>query len=288
MDRFASLQVFVACVEDGSMSAAARRLEMSPAMAGKHLRALEDRLGAKLLARTTRRQKLTEVGRAYYDHARQILDQMRLADEGARAARGEARGVLRISAPVNYGSMVLAPVLADFLKAYTGVGVELILDDRYVDLVHEGFDVALRIGRLRSSELVARRLADYRMIICAAPDYLRRAGTPKTPEDLNRHDLLGFTAWTRRGGWALGRDEAPAARFIANNGQALRMAALQGFGLVMQPEALLAADVAAGRLVEVLPDCPPPPAPAHLVYPRDRYALPKLSLFVAFARERLG
>ncbi len=293
MDRLLSMAVFVATVDKGSLSAAAEVFNISPPMAGKHIRQLEERLGARLLTRTTRRQSLTEPGRLYLEQCRLILDQVQAAESGAAQLRSTAKGKLRINAPVSLGTVVLAPALTRFLELQPEVQVELILNDRVVDIIDEGFDLAFRIGKLTDSALVARRLGDYRVMICAAPAYLRRHGTPRHPDELSEHQCLGFTHWSKKGGWALGRSETPArgwpvSRFQSNNSLALRMAALEGFGIVMQHAAMLADDVAAGRLVELLPAYCPPPRQVHMVYPRDRQPLPKLSRFLEFALAEFG
>ena len=293
MDRFDSMAVFVATVDKGSLSAAAEVFGMSAPMAGKHIRHLEERMGARLLTRTTRRQSLTEIGQTYLDQCRLILEQVRAAESSTQALRNTARGKLRINAPVTFGSVMLAPVLTQFLDHNLEVQVELTLNDRVINLVDEGVDVAIRIGPLADSGLVARPLKPYGSIICAAPSYLQRAGTPRHPEDLVDHQCLGFTHWSRRGGWTLGRTDAPTrgwpvSRFQSNNGLALRMAALEGFGIVMQSTVMLGGDVAAGRLVEILQDYLPPPQPMHLVYPKDRQPVPKLSRFVDFVLTQFG
>ena len=293
MDRLLGMEVFVAVVESGSLTAAAAKLNLSGQMAGKHMRALEARLGAAVLTRTTRRQSLTELGRDYYERCKLILEEVRLAESSADALRAAPRGRLRITAPVSFGTNCLAPALVDYLAVYPDLSAEVILNDHVVDLVEDGFDIAVRVGDLPDSGLVARPLAPYEMVICAAPAYLARAGTPTTPQDLAHHECLGFTHWRHRGGWRLGqldadRGKTPASRFECNHGPALRMAALRGFGLVMQSRVLLAADIAEGRLVPVLEDAAPPPIPVHLVYPRNRQQLPKLRTFIDFALERFG
>lgn len=293
MDRLESMTVFVATVDKGSLSAAAEAFGISPPMAGKHIRHLEERLGARLLTRTTRRQSLTEIGRAYLDQCRLILEQVRAAESGAQVLRATPRGKLRINAPVSFGSVMLAPALTRFLDQNPEVQAELTLNDRVIDLVEEGVDVAIRVGPLADSSLVARPLKTYGVLICAAPAYLQRAGTPQHPEDLVDHQCLGFTNWSRRGGWTLGRTDTPprgwpVSRFQSNNGLALRMAALEGFGIVMQPSVMLAGDVAAGRLVALLHDHLPPPHPMHVVYPKDRQPVPKLSRFVDFMVAQFG
>lgn len=293
VDRLQSMAVFVATVDRGSLSAAAEVFNISPPMAGKHIRQLEERLGARLLTRTTRRQSLTEMGRVYLEQCRQILEQVQAAESGAAQLRSNAKGLLRINAPVSFGTVMLASALTRFLEQQPEVQVELILNDRVVNIVDEGFDVAFRIGVLTDSGLVARRLKDYGVMICAAPSYLHRYGTPQHPDELSEHQCLGFTHWSKKGGWALGRNEAPArgwpvSRFQSNNSLALRMAALEGFGIVMQHSVMLAGDVAEGRLVELLPNYCPPPRQVHLVYPRDRQPMPKLSRFIEFVLAEFG
>lgn len=291
MDRLLGMRIFVLAVDRGSFAAAARECRITAPMVGKHIRALEERLGSRLLARTTRRQNLTEVGRRYYERCRRILHEVDDAELEAHAARDTPRGMLRVSAPVSFGSMRLAPALGEFLDRHPAIEIELMLEDGIVDLVGGGYDAAFRIGTLPDSGLVARRLAPYRMSICAAPAYLKRMGIPRTLDDLSAHHCLGFTGWDRRGGWLLGRapslaQRLPPSRFRSNNGQALRAAALAGTGIVMQPEVLLADDLAAGRLTPLLAKYLRPPRPIHLVYLRDRTLTPKMKAFVEFIARR--
>lgn len=293
MDKLRSMEVFVAAVDSGSFTAAAEAFNISPVMVGKHIRALEERLGARLLTRTTRRQSLTEIGRQYCERCRQILADIRAAESGAEAMRATPRGTLKINAPLSFGTQRLAPAIADYLALYPEVSVDLNLNDRVIDLVEEGYDMAVRIGALHDSSLIARPLVPYRMLICASPDYLARAGVPATPADLAAHQCLDFMHWNKRLRWKLNdadgeESEVPASRFRSNNGQALRMAALRGHGIVMQAELLLGEDIAAGRLVPLLEDYLPAPRPIHLVYPRDRQPTPKLTTFIDFMLERFG
>lgn len=252
MDKLRSMEMFVAVVDAGSFTAAAEAFQISPVMVGKHIKYLEERLGARLLARTTRRQSLTEIGQQYAEQCRQILASIHAAERGAEAMRAAPRGKLKITAPVSFGSECIAPLMADYLDAYPEVSLELNLNDRMVDLVEEGFDAAIRIGALEDSGMVARPLRPYAMVICAAPAYLARHGTPRTPDDLARHECVDFMQWSRHMRWRLSGKEArhdgvtAESRFRSNNGQALRMAALHGFGIVMQAEILMAGDIAAG------------------------------------------
>jgi len=291
MDKLRSMEVFVTVVDSGSFTAAAEAFNISPVMVGKHIRALEERIGARLLVRTTRRQSLTEIGRQYSERCRQILADIKAAESGAEAMRATPRGTLKLSAPVSFGTHRLAPALADYLALHPEVSADLNLNDRVIDLVDEGCDAAVRIGTLDDSGLVARPLEPYRMIICASPEYLARAGVPRTPRDLATHQCLDFMHWNKHVRWKLNdahAAEVPASRFRSNNGQALRMAALRGHGIVMQTEILLADDIAAGRLVPLLEEYLPAPRPMHLVYPRDRLPTPKLTTFIEFMLERFG
>lgn len=292
MDRLLSMELFVAVVDKGSFTAAADAHRLSQPMVGKHIAALEARLGGKLLVRTTRRQQLTELGQHYYQRCRAILADLAAADDAAALLREQPRGVLRVNASVTFGTLRLAPLLAEFMARYPEVGVELELSDQLVDLVAEGYDAVFRIGHLADSGLVARRLKPYRMMIAASPAYLARRGRPETPEQLAEHDCLGFSRWRRDDGWdALARLHAaqiPSSRFQCNQGQALRQMALAGAGIVLQAETLLADDVAAERLVSLLDGYLPEAKPMHLLYPADRQPLPKLRVFVDFIIERLG
>jgi DNA-binding transcriptional LysR family regulator len=290
MDRLKSMEVFVAVVDAGSFTAAADHFGISAVMVGKHIRELEERLGARLLARTTRTQKLTEIGHHYADRCRQILADIRAAESGAEAMRSTPRGALRISAPVSFGTLRLAPAMTEYLALYPEVSLDLNLNDRMVDLLEEGYDAAIRIGELGDSSLVARPLMSYRMMICASPDYLERAGVPRKPDDLAAHQCLDFTPLNRRVRWNLNGTESefPASRFRSNNGQALRMAALRGYGIVLQSELLLGEDVAAGRLVALLEDYLPAPRPVSLIYPRDQLATPRMTTFIEFMVRHFG
>ncbi|OWJ56582.1 LysR family transcriptional regulator [Paraburkholderia caledonica] len=293
MDKFVSMEIFVAVVEAGSLTAAAERFEISSAMVGKHIRSLEARLGTRLLTRTTRRQSLTEIGRQYYEQCRRILADVKDAESLAESMAAAPRGVLKVTVPLTYGVEIFSPAMTDYLSEWPEVTLELDLSNRMTDLVEEGFDAAVRIGQLQDSSFVARPLKPYRMRACASPAYLARAGIPRTPADLAHHECLGFLHWGREGAWRLGGESAAenalrAGRFRANNGQALKVAALRGFGLVLQPEALLAREIASGELVSVLEEHLPEGAPVHLVYPRDRRATPKLTSFIDFVIERFG
>lgn len=292
MDKLRSMEVFVGVVDAGSFTGAARALDMSTVMVSKHIAELEHRLSARLLNRTTRRQSLTEIGELYCEQCRQILSQVRAAESGTDAMRSSARGTLKISAPVAFGSECLAPAMAGYLDRYPEVSLDLELSNRISDVVEEGLDAAVRVGHLNDSTMIARALRPFKMAICASPEYLERCGTPLAPADLARHQCLDFLHWRRLVRWRLdGADDGvalPASRFRSNNGQALRQSALAGFGLVMQAEIVLADDIRRGRLVPVLQAFIPPPKPVHLIYPRDHQSTPKLTTFIEFVVARFG
>lgn len=292
MDLLDSMRVYVVAVDQGSLSAAAAACGMSSTMAGNHLRSLEARLGARLLNRTTRRQHLTAFGEDYYVRCKEILRLVADTDAHAQNLQLAPTGTLRISAPVSFGTEALMPALSVYLERYPEVGVDVVLCDRVVDLMEEGFEAAIRIGQLPDSALVARPLAPYRLMICASPDYLARRGTPHTPDDLARHECLSFSpaAWAQ---WQQQNQEVESrvpvsGRLKVNHGQALRIAALNGIGIVLQPAILLEADVRAGRLVRLFPSHQLPSRPMSVVFLPDRYRSPKLRSFVDFLVERFA
>lgn len=290
MDTLRCMQAFVAVAERGSFTGAANQLQVSAVMVGKYIQQLEAHLGAALLQRNTRRQRLTEAGSAYLAGCRQVLEQVQQAEADVAGLQVQPRGLLRVSAPTTWGSCVLAPVLSGLLREQPLLNIELDLSNRRVDLIEDGFDVAIRVGPLPSQEVVARPLPPYAMSLCAAPSYLRRRGTPRTPGDLAGHDCLSHLAWRGGHGWQLANGEQVdwEARLTCNDGVALREAAVAGAGLVLQPTALLAGEIAAGRLKPLLRDYLPEPRPMHLIYLPDRRPRPRLQCFVDFVMATLG
>lgn len=293
MDKLTSMAVFVKAVESGSFAAAAEALDLSAPMVGKHVQQLEKALGVTLLNRSTRRQSLTDVGRHYYERCKIVLAEVEMADAIAQESRMLARGHLRISASINYGTHCLAPVLSGYRAGHPEVTLGLELSDSVVDVIAEGYDAVFRVGTLPDSGLLARPLAPYRMLACAAPSYLAAHGTPTTPKDLAQHQCLGFTHWSPREVWyfdgAAGRESVTIhGALSANVGQALRVAALGGMGIIMQPAVLVADDVQTGRLVPVLPDYAPPTLPVHLMTAPGRLRTQKLQSFVDYVVNVLG
>ena len=290
IDRLTSMAVFVKAADAGSFAAAASALKMSPQMVAKHVAELERHLGGLLLARTTRRQSLTELGRSYYERCRTILAEVEAAEALVPHADAAPSGLLRISAPVTFGAHGLIPFLTRYLAEYPEVVIDLVVTDRYVDLIEEGFEAVFRVGELGDSALVQRQLAPYQLVACASPAYLRARGTPATPADLVGHDCLGYAYSTRAAErtWRFTRDGETYAvevkhRLEANGGTPLKAAALEGAGVLIAAEDTLRDAIEDGRLVRVLPGYEPPSRPFHLLYPRDHRQTPKLARFIALA-----
>jgi DNA-binding transcriptional LysR family regulator len=291
MDRLAEMEAFVHVVDQGGFTDAARKLGVSKSAISKHVASLESRLAVRLLNRTTRRVSPTEIGLVYYDRAKTVLKDATEADDLVTAMQAEPRGALRISAPVSFGIAHLSSAVADFLAAYPEVEIHLVLDDRFVEIVAEGFDLAIRIGNLTDSSLRARRLAESGAHLVAAPAYLARAGTPAGVEDLGAHQLLHYSnlstgnAWKLRGPGGQERQIRVGGRLTANNGDSLRRAAEAGLGIALQPAFILGDALRTGRLVEVLPDCRPEPLGIYALYPPGRFTQPKLRVFIDFLAE---
>lgn len=261
-DRLTGMEVFVRAIRLGGLSAAARDMGISPTMAAKHLSGLESRLGVTLVNRTTRRLSLTEAGEAYLDHAERILGELGEAEAEVTARSLAVEGLLRVSAPAAFGVLHMAGLLAEFHHLHPNVTIELGLNDRLVDLLEERWDMAIRIGTLTDSNLIARKLADMHLNICASPAYLNARGVPKTVKELSRHDCLGYTLSPLVGTsqWSFGRDgsiKVPVAGSLhANNGDALVKAAIAGQGLVYGPRFLTVQALLDGSLVELALDVP--------------------------------
>ncbi len=292
MDRLSEMEAFVRVVDVGGFTDAARKLGVSKSAVSKHVSALEARLGARLLNRTTRRVSPTEIGLAYYDRAARVLSEAAEADAMAASMQGAPRGELRISAPLSFGLRHFGPAVSAFLCAYPEVSARVSLDDRFVELVAEGFDLAVRIGALPDSTLMAKKLAETAMLLVAAPAYLARRGTPACVDDLSDHDLLHYAnlssgaAWRLRGPNGEERTVRAQGRLTVNNGDALLQAAAQGLGLALTPAFIAADALRAGAVVEVLPQARPASLGVWAVYPGGRFPQPKLRAFIDFMTER--
>jgi DNA-binding transcriptional LysR family regulator len=293
MDRLLSMTVFAKAVELGSFSAAADAFRMSPQLVGKHVHMLEQHLGVRLLNRTTRRQHLTEIGANYYEKVKVILAEVESAEGLAAESKARPSGRLRVNAPVSFGIHALMPRLTEYMAAYPEVQVEVSLANRYVDALEEGADVVFRVGELSDSSRIARRLAPYRLVLCAAPAYLTTHPPIKSPADLASHECLGFAYTELRTHWSFEGPEGlvtvpVSGRLMIDSGEALLMAARAGMGLLLQPTELIEPELAAGRLVRVLPKYRPPDRPLHLLYAPDRQMTPKLRSFIEFAVTAFG
>jgi DNA-binding transcriptional LysR family regulator len=286
MDRLMSLSVFVAAVEEGSIAAAGKRFGLSAVMAGRYLSALEERLCARLVQRTTRRLSLTDAGEAYFARSKRILDDLEEADDEAADRQAAPRGTLHITAPITFGSLYLGPVAARYMADFPEVNVSLHLQDRFVDLVEEGMDLAIRIGKLPDSDLVARKLAGCQLMACASPNYLASAGTPVEPEDLKTHALIGYIGDVTTAQWTFVDRDGHATelqcrcRFMANNTGMMTEVALCGFGIVYGPTFVFASHLAAGELVPVLTSYTNPVLPLHAITPTAKHVNVKTRLFI--------
>lgn len=299
MDLFQAMSVYVKVVETGSMTAAALECDLSTTMVGNHLRALEQRLGVKLLNRTTRRQRLTEFGEAYYQRCLEVLGLVADSEQLAEQAQEVPKGTLRITAPFTFGTERLAPALVEFARRFPQIRLDVVLSNERMDLIGHGFDAAIRLGTPEVSSLIARPLEDYTLTICASPEYLHRRGTPTKPMDLQDHDCLAFAypagdEWSSvEKHWRLSGPEGemlvPVSGPITMNTSAgLHRYARAGAGIVMMPDALVEEDLQSGRLVALLPEYQLPCRPMHLIYAQDRYRSAKLRSFVDFTMELWG
>jgi DNA-binding transcriptional LysR family regulator len=288
---FATLQTFVIVVETGSLSRAAERLDTTTGAVSRRLAALEQRLGLRLLNRTTRKLSLTEAGELYFEDAGNILRALAEAEDRITHLSDSPRGNLRVAAPLSFGVRALAPLLPGFSARYPGLRVSLDLDDRVVDMLATGADLALRIGPLADSTLVARRICDFRRVICAAPDYLARRGEPAVPADLVAHDCLHYSNIALKEEWAFGDSGSEVVSvtgpLCANNGDLLRKAAIGGMGICALPEFIAAEDLAAGRLKSILAGYPGPVLTLWALWPSRRFVPAKVRVLVDYLAESL-
>ncbi|MES5485679.1 LysR family transcriptional regulator [Bradyrhizobium sp. INPA03-11B] len=288
------MTAFVRAVETGSLSAAARSLPSSLTSVSRQISALEEHFGTRLLLRTTRQLALTDDGRILYERAKSILGEVKEIEATLARDPRQPSGRIRLSSPSLVGRLVIAPMLVEFLRRYPAVSVDLLLIDRTVDMVEEDIHLAIRIGRLRDSQLVTRKLTDLQMIVCAAPDYLARRGEPRTPDDLADHDCLVFSdspgsaAWRFADGTKTGRKFRISGRLWMNSLDALVSAAREGAGIVRVPSWQVQSELASGRLRRLLLDHEPAPTPLHLMLQPSRLASPKIRAFVDYLVEQWG
>ncbi|ALV94370.1 LysR family transcriptional regulator [Pantoea rodasii] len=288
------MQIFIAAVEEGSFAAAARRFQLSPAMAGKHVSAIESDLNVRLLQRSTRRLSMTDAGQRYYVRCKAILEAMEEANREASDIQTTPRGLLRIAAPVAFGAMHLGQIVSRYLEQFPQVTLDVVLDDKYADLLENRIDVAIRVGRLDDPLLVTRRLAPCRMMLCASPAYLQQQGTPETPEELSRAPRLAFSQAVSTGDWTIydtqGRPHTieGACRMTANNIQLLLEAALAGTGIAYGPSFVFGEHIKQGRLITLLPTYRTTELTLQAVYPSAIRIPSKVRSFVDFIAEALG
>ncbi len=289
MDRFRLMQLFVRIVESGSFSAVARELGMIQPTVSKQMTVLEEQLGVRLLNRTTRRLSLTEAGREYYERCQRILDEVQELETEVAGLQNRPTGTLRVNTPVAFGHAHMLSLSLAFQRRYPGLAIELSLDDRYVDLVQEGIDVAIRFGKVVDSQLVARHVGSSARVCVASPAYLAAHGTPKLPAELAGHNCITYT-YLFTNEWPFeGADGARSVKvtgdFRANSGMTIRGAALEGVGIASVPAFLVREDIETGRLEQILPQYAPAPIRISAVYPSARLLSRKVKLFVEYMQQ---
>lgn len=290
MSHISSMAIFVRVVDVGTFSGAARDLGVSKSHVSKQISQLEDRLGVRLLQRTTRSLTLTEVGRAYHERASQILADIEEAELAITQLHTAPRGTLRLSVPMSFGMSHIAPLLAEFMQRYPKLHVDVSLTDRRIDLIDEGFDLAVRIGTLGDSSLIARKLAPSGLTVCASPDYLKHHPPLDHPDDLRQHQCLLYAYQTTGMTWPFTGPNGPFSvrvdgRLKANNGDLLREATLAGVGVGLMPDFMVHGDLKNGRLVALLTDWRPRQSAIWAIYPHNRHLSTKVRLFVDFLSE---
>lgn len=293
MDKLDAMNAFAKVVAAGSYAEAARRLGLTRSAVSKAVMELEQLLGARLLDRTTRRVTPTEAGSAYYERCVSILSDVEETELQVSRLHDEPRGILKINGPMSFGILYLGDAVAEFMRSYPELRVELVLNDRFIDPLEEGVDVTVRIGALADSSLIARRLAPARLALVASPDYLQRHGALEAPQDLARHQCLAYGHMSGVHRWQLrhGAENVTVpinAALCSNNGEVLRAAALADNGIALLPTFLIGPDIAAGRLEVVLRKYPPMELGIFAVYAPNRYLAAKTRLFIDFLAKRYG
>ena len=289
VDRLGSMRVFVAVAEAQGFAPAARRLAMSPPAVTRAIAALEERIGTRLLHRTTRIVRLTEAGSRFLADCKRILGEIEEAEASAAGAHAEPRGQVGVTAPVIFGRMYVAPIVLDFLARHPRVTARMLFLDRVVDLIDEGLDVAVRIAHLPDSSLRAVQVGSVRWVVCASPEYLAARGTPRTPADLSQRDAIAFSLSTSPEQWSFASGEtfSPPTQLVVNSNDLAIAAAVAGRGVARVLSYQIAPELRAGKLQIVLSEFEPPPVPISVVYVEGRRAAAKVRAFVDFAVERL-
>lgn len=293
MDRFQEMKVFAAVVEAGSFTAAANMLDMSKAAVSRYVAELEERLGVRLLHRTTRKLSPTTEGEIFHTRCRELLDNLGEAEAEITSRTGKAAGLLKLNVPVTFGLMHLAALWPAFLELHPKLSLDITLSDRVVDLVEEGFDVAVRIGQLPASSLISRKLASTRMVLCASPQYLQRRGAPTHPDELLEHDIISYSLFSSGENWNFRGPEGEVSvkvrpRLRTNSGDTCRAAALQHQGIMLQPTFIVGPDLAEGTLHETMPGFRSVELGVYAVYPSRKFVSPKVRLVIDFLVEQFA
>jgi len=287
------MAVFVTVVDQANFTTAAEQLQLSRSSVSKHVTALENCLGGRLLNRTTRRISLTEAGQAYYERCKQILEDVAEAECVVTGFSSEPRGLLRINAPMSFGTKQLASIVAHFCQAHPAIDVELSLNDRIVDVIEEGYDLSIRISQLKGSSLIARKLAPCRLVLCASPGYLKTHERPMEPDDLNQHACLHYAYSESGKNWILNGPKGEhririRPQLTANNGEALYEAAREGLGIAMLPTFIVGDAIRVSNLEVILPAYPPTGINIYVVYASRHHLSAKVRAFIDFAVEQIG
>jgi DNA-binding transcriptional LysR family regulator len=293
MDKLTSIKAFTRVVQHGSFAAAARELRLSRSVVSKYVIELEQELGSQLLVRTTRSASPTENGQAYYERCTAILADLEDADRAVARLQSEPRGLLRVNAPMSFGTLHLGRAVVDFMERYPELQIQLVLSDQQIDPVQEGFDVTLRIADLPSSSLIARKIAPAARVLCAAPSYLERRGIPTHPTALRDHDCLTYGYLATGAQWKLTGPDGDHWIHVpwtlcSNNGEVLRDAVVKGRGITLLPTFIVGADLQQGSLRTILADYSAPEIAVYAIYPQTRHLSVKVRMFIDFLIERFG
>jgi DNA-binding transcriptional LysR family regulator len=293
MDKLTSIKAFTKVVQHAGFAAAARELRLSRSAVSKYVIELERELGVQLLVRTTRSASPTENGQAYYERCIAILAELEEADLAVTRLQAEPRGILRVNAPMSFGTLHLGRAVADFMEKYPDLHIQLILSDQQIDPVQEGFDVTLRIAELSPSSLIARKIAPALRVVCAAPSYLQRRGTPQHPGELRDHDCLDYGHLATGNQWKLSGPDGDHWIHIpwtlcSNNAEVLRDAAVRGRGIALLPTFIAGADLQEGSLRTILSEYKAPEISIYAIYPETRHLPVKVRVFIDFLLERFG